>query len=101
MVCPFNAALKAIKEVLGVPFDYVMHAGSSLNQANFENDEMHLASADQANAFTHVVVPKWWRKFQAGPRVQVKELPSPWWVGRFRPEQCLRPQYCRLAMGRC
>ena len=57
------------------------------------------SSADLSNAFTHVVVPDCFRRYQAGPKVRVSDLPLDWVSGRWRRKEWVRPVYKRLAMG--
>ena len=76
-----------------------MLAGAALNQVDVPSDLLCFATADQNTAFSHIRVPPWWHRYQCGPRVRARELPADWWAGKYRPDQWLRPQYFRLAMG--
>lgn len=98
MTCPFNEALRPVDSILEGGFNYGMHAGAALAQVQVPSDELAFASADQGNAFTHVIVPAWWRPFMAGPKVRAAEVREI--VGDlFAPDVWLRPQYRRLPMG--
>ena len=99
MVVPFNTAGRPLSELIEGGYDYGMLAGAALNQVDIPSDLLCFATADQNNAFSHIRVPPWWHRYQCGPRVRARELPADWWAGKYRPDQWLRPQYLRLAMG--
>ena len=51
-----------------------MHGGSALARCFVAGDAMAVASCDEDSAFTHVRVPYWMSRWQAGPPVQAREV---------------------------
>ena len=86
MTCPFNEVVLALAVALGAAFDYGMQAGAALAKVDVRGGHLAVASVDQSNAFTHVVVPEWWRAYMAGRKVRASELPAGWVRNRWPPD---------------
>ena len=96
MVCPFSWATETVA-LVGQP-GYGLRGAAALQQVRAPSG-CKGASADLSNAFTHIEVPTWMRPYQAGPRVQVRELPVGLVSKLWHPNSWLRPFYRRLPMG--
>jgi hypothetical protein len=99
MVCPMNDAIKSVEDFIAADPGYGLVSGTALSQARPINGQLCVGSVDESNAFTPVIVPTFWRRLQAGPRIRARDLPPDWVGGRFAPSDWVRPQYRRLAMG--
>ncbi len=99
MTCPFNEAALDVPTLVGGDPEYGLLGGGALAQVHSADDSMEVATLDESNAFTPLVVPVWWQKYQAGPKVRAGDLPREWTRGRWKDDEWLRPQYRRLGMG--
>ena len=74
-VCPMNDAMLDVASAIGRDPGYGLQGPGAVAQVQAENDELHLASLDQSNAFTYIEVPPWWRRYQCAPTIAARELP--------------------------
>ena len=103
MTVPFNTGARSVEDLSGDP-GYGLLGCAACSQMRTYDDEMHAGALDQRNVFTYCVVPESWRRYQAGPRVRVRDLPPKWvsqaeaiYGTKWPTSKWLRPYYNHYA----
>ena len=86
-VCPMNECMVDVETAMSQPVDYGLLGAGVLTQMTVPDDVIHVASLDQSNAFTYIIVPLWWWPYQAAPCILASDLPPAWRAGRWKDSQ--------------